>query len=151
MKIIALYQLFGIHWCFNMSFMNFTLCTKATFNNYLLTLKLIKMFLCDERKELFFPNFWKSFKIKTLKKLNHITAFIKWNIELGNHSDFHKDKLVAVAEGHGIRQGIEGPGFESRRLQATFDPRLPKNNNWFPARNSVPFKKKICKAHFKRY
>jgi len=28
---------------------------------------------------------------------------------------------------------------------------LPKKNEWFPAKNSVPFMKKICKAHFKRF
>jgi len=33
-------------------------------------------------------------------------------------------------------------GFEPRQLQTTFDPGLPKNNKWFPTKNSVPLMNK---------
>jgi len=44
-----------------------------------------------------------------------------------------------------------GQGFEPQRLQATFDPRLPKKSNkWFPAKNSVPLiNKKISRRTLK--
>jgi len=57
---------------------------------------------------------------------------------------------VAVAEASGWES--EGPAFEPRRLRATLDPGVPKKNNeWFPAKISVLFVKKNCKAHFKRF
>jgi len=36
----------------------------------------------------------------------------------------------------------EGSGFEPWQLQITFDSRLPKNNKWFQAKNSVPLMNK---------
>jgi len=43
----------------------------------------------------------------------------------------------------------KGPGFKPRRLQATFDPRLPKNlAKIFPALQCA-FYDLFCKVHFK--
>jgi len=54
----------------------------------------------------------------------------------------------------------EGPGFESRWVLSRFQTPAAQGNLWswvakkeqvFQAKNSVPFMKKICKAHFKRF